>query len=138
MRRTEIFRKQHSDILSHMTKIKPLLREEEFNKDIFINSNAVLVLIGRITAHIIIEDKTIYSDALGHENVDVQSAAKKLNNEMENMREMFNNYRNRWKNLDAIKKDISSFLKESKIFFKCLSGLIEKEEYELCTLIDNI
>ena len=137
MKTTDILRSQHNKIIMDIEEIKPLLKEKEFQKDIIINSNLILTLVGKISAQFSIEQTTFYSKALLHKDDNIRITAERFINEIIKAKQKFDDYRIRWKNINSIKENIAKFLDEGKSLASSLPKLMQKEERELFLLIDS-
>ena len=130
--------KQHKEILELIRDTKPLLKEKVFSQDIVINSNSILILIGKIAAHLSIEDSMFYPGILKYNNRTVIATVQKFINEANDIKKVFAKYRTNWKNVSLIQANVADFLDETRIFLKHFSKRTEREEYELFSLVDNM
>ena len=137
MKTTDILRSQHNKIIMDIEEIKPLLKEKEFQKDIIINSNLILTLVGKISAQFSIEQTTFYSTVLLHKDDNIRITAERFINEIIKAKQKFDDYRIRWKNINSIKENIAEFLDEGKSLAYFLPKLMQKEERELFLLMDS-
>ena len=138
MKIIDILRKQHKEILDSIQSIKPLLIENNFILDIIPHINEILSLIGKIAAHISIEESTFYKELLQYENLASHATIKRFMGEAAEINEVFNTYQNTWKNLSIIQINTHHFLEETKNFISLISKRIDKEEYDLFVLVDSL
>ena len=107
-------------------------------KDVVINSSSILILIGKIAAHLSIEDSMFYPEVLKHNDSILKSTVQRFINEADEIKKTFAKYRKKWKNVSLIQANVAKFLDETRDFLKHFSKRMEREECELFSLIDNL
>ena len=138
MRTTDILRKQHNEIHDLIIKVTPILRERAFAEDILSNGTFLLNLTGKIIAHLSIEDTRFYPEILQLESITVKQLSLRFQSEADELRKELDAYRDAWKNTSLIQTNIPKYLSITSNLLKRISKRMEREEYELFTLVDNV
>ena len=138
MKLTDILRTQHKEIYKIIGEIKPLLKKDIFEQDIFENSSLFLTFVGKLSSILTIEETTFYSNILNNEDAKIKSTAQDIKSDFDDIKKKFKAYKQNWKNISLIQDDIPGFIEETKNFTKAVSKYFEKEEYQLFSLIDSL
>ncbi len=138
MLRTERFRNQHNELLKIATDISAHLNVDELSHDAREVRSLLSQLLGKLTVHLSMEDKSLYPELLKHSDEKISSLARKFIDEMGGIGESVNIYKDKWSNHIRIKEDPSGFIAHTKDIFNALSERIEIENSELYNILDEL
>jgi hypothetical protein len=138
MRKTENYRAHHHDIRVILSDIKHSLSSDDINNDPENIALHTRKLFGKFGTHLAIEDKAFYPRAINHSNVELSKTAKKFQEEMGGLGEIFNKYRQKWPGPIAISKNPNGFVEETHNIILLLEKRLEREEGELYELYDQV
>jgi hypothetical protein len=138
MKRTQVFREQHADLLSMATKLKPLLDAGKLKQDASAARVMLSNLAGKLNVHLAMEDKSLYPDLLASNDPTVKAKAKKFVTEMGGIKEAFKSYMGRYPSPEAIAKASAEFVKETSEILGVLGKRIHAEDTDLYVAVDNL
>jgi hypothetical protein len=138
MKRTQVYREQHADLLSMATKLKPLLDANKLKQDASAARGMLSNLAGKLTVHLAMEDKSLYPDLLANNDPAVKAKAKKFVTEMGGIKETFKAYLGRYPSSEAISKMPAEFVKDTSEILGVLAKRINAEDTDLYVAVDNL
>jgi len=138
MATSDIYRKQHDDLLALATTIAGNLNKETITG----KTDAVLGLLSELAAklntHLTMEDKALYPKLLNSGNPKAKETADAFIKEMGGIKQVFEAFVNKWSNPNNLKNDAEGFIKETTGLFGALKARIDKENGQLYPLLDSI
>jgi hypothetical protein len=137
MRRTEVFRRQHREIVEVVGEMRALFDETHLKADAQIMRGLLSVLGGKLTIHLAMEDKGLYPRLLQHKNLTVRTLARAYQDEMGGIKDVFAEYLHSWPSAEAIQANAGKFIEHTKDIFAALGLRIEKEDNELYGIVDQ-
>jgi iron-sulfur cluster repair protein YtfE (RIC family) len=138
MKRTQVFREQHADLLAVATKLKPLLDVSKLKQDASQARAMLNSLAGKLNVHLAMEDKSLYPDLLAGNDPTIKAKAKKFVTEMGGIKETFKSYMGRYPSPEAIAKAPAEFIKETSEILGVLAKRISAEDTDLYVAVDNL
>lgn len=133
---TDSFKTQHREALEVAGKIAA-----EFSGDTVKNPDAVRTqlsaLIGKLTIHLAMEDKSLYPKAEASSNEDLRKMSIKLKTEMSGLAQAVVTYGQKWGTSAKIAADQKTFITETKGVFDALKKRIDVEERDFYPLVDK-
>ncbi len=138
MSKTQRFRDQHDDLLKIASEISVHLNVDELSNDASEVRSLLSNLLGKLTFHLSMEDKSLYPRLLEHSDERVKSIAKRFIDEMGSLGEAVNAYKNKWPSALLIQKDPSDFIVQTKGIIDALAKRIESENNELYKIVDEL
>jgi hypothetical protein len=138
MARTDNFRKQHKEILEIVGKIVPQLKPEILSKDASTARTLLSKLVGKLSLHLSMEDKSLYPELINNPDKKSSELASRFQKEMKQVKEVIITYDQRWPSATAIQKKAPDFISETKGIFDALGKRITLEESELYNLADKL
>ena len=108
---------------------------EEESSEIAKNIN---LLSGKLKIHLESEDKFLYPNLLKNENEKIKNIAKCYIDEMGDIFNIFNNYKNQFNTRSKIINNKDNFVINTKEVFDKIEKRMKKEDKELYTLLQDI
>ncbi|GAA0123545.1 MAG: hemerythrin domain-containing protein [Clostridium argentinense] len=129
--------RQHIEILEMIYNIRELMNKdlEEESSEIAKNIN---LLSGKLKIHLESEDKFLYPNLLKNENEKIKNIAKCYIDEMGDIFNIFNNYKNQFNTRSKIINNKDNFVINTKEVFDKIEKRMKKEDKELYTLLQDI
>lgn len=126
--------RQHIEILEMIYNIRELMNKdlEEESSEIAKNIN---LLSGKLKIHLESEDKFLYPNLLKNENEKIKNIAKCYIDEMGDIFNIFNNYKNQFNTRSKIINNKDNFVINTKEVFDKIEKRMKKEDKELYTLL---
>ena len=138
MFKTDIYRKQHDELLAVAGKIAPLLN----SNDTTTKTNELLENLGELAAklntHLTMEDKALYPKLLSSNSEETIKTTNDFIEEMGGIKKVFEGYVSEWANPTAIKTRSDEFITATQGLFAALTQRIDKENTVLYPLADNL
>ncbi|HEY8585815.1 MAG TPA: hemerythrin domain-containing protein [Rhodanobacter sp.] len=135
MARTTRFREQHVEILqlaSELRKIGP----EELAKDAVAARSLLSKLIGKLSLHLAVEDRSLYPELQKSADPNVANMAKRFENEMGGLADAVMAWGKRWPTPVAIQAQPARFVAETTEVVDALKNRILREHQELYPALD--
>ena len=135
---SDIYRRQHDELLTMAGSLSESLNPESLKKD---PKNTLMILAqfsAKLNVHLAMEDKALYPKLIASNNEQCQKTARQFQDEMGGIKAVFEAYTAKWSNSNAISSDTDAFIQESKDLIQALAGRIEKENTTLYTLADTL
>lgn len=134
---SDMYRKQHREILEVGAKLGTLLNEAALKADAAPARQALSQLAGKVKVHLAMEDKSLYPQLAASKKPQTASTATKFKQSMGGLVDVFLAFDKKY----ALPKDIAThsgdFIKEAKVVMGALGDRIKKEESELYELLDQ-
>ena len=137
MRRTEVFRQQHKELLELVGQIDKLLKPGELAIDSSPVSQLLPVLSGKLRLHLKAEEKALYPVLINHQDETLRALALKYQKQMGGLAGKYEEYAQRWHTKASIEMSAEAFVKETKAVFQALGERIAREDNELYELYDK-
>lgn len=138
MGRTTKFREQHDEMLSITSEIKKHLNIKQLSNDANEVRSLLSRLLGKLSVHLAMEDKSLYPSLFEHSDERVKSMAKRYSDEMGGIAGTVNTYKNQWLSSSKIQDNPSEFINQTKGLFGALAKRIERENAELYKMVDEM
>jgi len=138
MRRTDGFRKQHDEMLEVVKEISSHLDINNIEENIVKVRSLFITLVGKLSVHLIMEDKSLYPQLLNHDNEEIKTVAQKFINEMGNISNVLDEYKKEWIQSGNILDRPQDFIDATHELFSALGNRIERENNELYRLVDDL
>ncbi|WP_454053642.1 hemerythrin domain-containing protein [Clostridium sp. Marseille-Q7071] len=126
--------RQHIEILEMIYNIKELI-----NKDLEVECSEIAkninLLSGKLRIHLESEDKFLYPNLLKNENEKIKNIAKCYIDEMGDILNVFNNYKNQFNTRSKIINNKDKFIINTKEVFDKIEKRMESEDRELYKLL---
>jgi hypothetical protein len=134
---SDMYRKQHREILEVGAKLGAMLNEAGLQADAAPARQTLSQLAGKVKVHLAMEDKSVYPQLAASKKPQTATTATKFKQSMGGLVDVFLAFDKKY----AMPKDISShpadFIKEAKVVMGALGERIKKEEAELYMLLDQ-
>jgi hypothetical protein len=134
---TQKFRTQHGEILKVAKSIAQLLDADSLRKDATEVRHLLSVLHGKLSVHLVMEDKSLYPRLLRHHDGEIRSLTQRYIDEMGSLAGAFKAYVGRWPTPSAIQADPEAFIAETSAVFDALGKRVQQENGELYVLADE-
>ncbi len=135
---TDNFKKQHKELLQTAKEISDVLDAEKLSRNAGNARSLLSKLAGKLTVHLLMEDRSLYPNLLKHSDPNVQSLAKRYIDEMGDVKTTFEKYSKNWVTSSKIQDNPDGFVRETKGILDALAKRIEKEDNELYPAVDRI
>ena len=126
--------RQHIEILEMIYNIKELI-----NKDLEVECSEIAkninLLSGKLRIHLESEDKFLYPNLLKNENEKIKNIAKCYIDEMGDILNIFNSYKNQFNTRSKIINNKDKFIINTKVTFDKIEKRMEREDRELYKLL---
>ena len=99
---TAKFRAQHGELLNVAKAMGNLMQPEQLRKDATEMRHLLSVLHGKLSAHLAMEDKSLYRCLLNYHDGDIRATTRKTIDEMGSLAGAFKAYAGRWPTPSAI------------------------------------
>lgn len=135
MPRTTRFREQHVEILqlaSELRKIGP----EELAKDAVAARSLLSKLVGKLSLHLAVEDRSLYPELQKSPDVNVANMARRFENEMGGLADSVMAWGKRWPTPATIQAQPARFIAETTAVVDALKNRILREHQELYPALD--
>jgi hypothetical protein len=136
MKKTDLYRKQHADLVKIVKEIEDLLLPGKLPAEAAKARETLNLLSGKISVHLTMEDNYLYPALLKHHDDAVRAKAQTFIDEMGHIKKTFFDYNQKWF-LQAIKKNPDGFTQETKAVFAALDDRIKRENTDLYVLVDE-
>lgn len=128
--RLELYREQHRELLAIATQLGALLDLQPPEADGEAR-RLVTRLAGKLTVHLLMEDRGLYPELLASPDAGVRAAARRFQAEMGGLRGAAQEFFSRWLGHDAIAADRAAFAAEARPLLEALSARMAAEETHL-------
>lgn len=132
------FREQHADILAVAGDLGRRLADESFARDAHGVRSGLSALIGRLRAHLALEDRHLYPTLLRSSSATVRATAKSFMDEMGGLVKQVESYAGRWPHAMAIQRDPSAFAADTQGLLRALRRRIAREDADLYVLAGQV
>jgi hemerythrin-like domain-containing protein len=133
---TEPLRKQHAEIVEAVREIDAGLDPQRLVKSAGEIRSRLSALIGKLSIHLAIEDKSLYPSIEKHADARVREIGVKYASEMAGVKPAVEAFSRKWSEA-AIAKDAAAFCAETKKLFAVLADRIKRENTELYPLLEQ-
>lgn len=123
--------RQHVEIKDLFLKIKQGTNSNDIKVNLDTLVRDINTLAGKLNIHMNSEDKFLYPELINSRDEQLKQIAKQYSEEMGNIHQEFNNYKNKFNTKTKILSDADGFLKGSKEIIKLLENRISKEDIYL-------
>ena len=137
MAHTDLYRKQHKEILDIAARIRPLLDTKTLAVEGTQANNLSGQLAGKLRVHLTVEEKGLFPQLIAHPIADVRTKAQQYQGELGNLLKAFNDFTTRYPSPAAIQQAPAGFAKDAGQFLDLLSARLNVEENDLYTLVDR-
>ncbi len=134
---TDNFRKQHGELLNVAKAMAKLLDAEQLKKDATEVRHLLSVLHGKLSVHLVMEDKSLYPRLLNHHDAEIRATTQRFIDEMGTLAGVFKGYVGKWPTPVAIQSNPEAFISETGAVFEALGGRIQRENSELYVMADE-
>ncbi|MBI3206316.1 MAG: hemerythrin domain-containing protein [Myxococcales bacterium] len=138
MSKTKMFRDQHDDLLKAAAKLKAELNADKIGKDAVPAKSALSQLLGKLSVHLAMEDKSLYPQLLKHSDQKVKTTASRFVSEMGAIGKVLADYQKAWPSDVALKQNPRGFVQQTTTILDALAKRIEKENGELYKMVDTL
>jgi len=138
MSKTKMFRDQHDDLLKAAAKLKAELNADKIGKDPAPAKSALAQLLGKLSVHLAMEDKSLYPALVKHPDQRVKSTADRFIGEMGAVAKVLADYQKTWAGEAALKQNPRGFVQQTGNILDALGKRIDKENGELYKLVDSL
>ncbi len=136
MSKSEVFFKQHEEMVGIVGQISAKLNEITIAADAHEVRSLLNVLFGKLNMHLAMEDNTLYPLLKEHLDAKVREIAQKFSAEMGGLKPAVKAFSDKWAE-SAIKSDPKGFCAATKGLFGVLADRIKRENTELYPLMDK-
>lgn len=133
---TDILIPQHNEALEIAGKIVGQFDGNSV-KDAVETRKLLSSLLGKLTIHLVMEDKNLYPKAEGCGDMQLSNLSKQMKTEMSGLAEAVTAYGRKWATPDLIQNNQAGFISETKQVFATLQKRIEREEKEFYPLFSQ-
>lgn len=129
-------RSQHMKLTEHVHAIRRKLAssiDPTLAKTI---RSEIIRMSGLLNFHLSMEDRVVYPRLLRHRNGEVASLAKRLSEDMGDIKENFSAYRKKWLSVGAIESMPGEFTMETNLLFLALGKRMVREDLELYPVVE--
>ncbi len=137
MSETKRFRDQHDRMLTLVSEISAHLNVDELSHDTTEVKRLLLILLGKLSVHLTMEDKALYPRLLEHPDEKIKAIANRFIDDMGSIGEAVEDYKSKWLPASNIQKESALFIEHTKGIFEALKNRIEKENNELYKTLDE-
>ena len=127
----ENYLEQHEEVKKEMDAIKALLAFNDIAEHAKEIASHMNTLAGKISMHLLMEDKHLYPNLIERGNDEVKRMAERFQKEMGNLAEVFVGYKERYNTSKKIIQNINSIKSDTNEVFSKIEKRIIKEENEL-------
>lgn len=138
MLQTEIFRRQHQELLRIAKEMADSADVGRLSRDAAPMRTLLSSLAGQLTVHLAMEDNVMYPRLLKHKDGQIRTMATAYLDEMGGIKAVFNAYVERWPTATAIQVNPTDFITETEGFLAALSIRISKENNQLYAMVDAL
>lgn len=138
MARTDNFRAQHKEIAAAVSDVEKLLDPAAAGQKAAEISKLLVVLSGKITFHLGMEDKYLYPLLQGSNAPNLKAMADEYIKDMGSLAGAFKDYMASWSFSKRIEENSPEFITQTKAVFAALKKRIEREESDLYPLADKL
>lgn len=138
MNPSQIYRKQHEEILSIVSEIQKNLDVKIIQEKTDACLNLLSELSAKIVTHLTMEDKALYPKLLKSDNAKARETAETYIQEMGGIKEVFQAFVGKWSNPTNLRQDPEKFITETNQLFQALGERIERENTVLYPLLDSL
>lgn len=138
MSKTKMFRDQHDDLLKAAAKLKGELNADKIGKDATPAKSALAQLMGKLSVHLAMEDKSLYPQLVKHDDQRVKTTANRFIAEMGAIGKVLADYQKAWPSEAAVRQNPRGFVQQTGTILDALGKRIEKENGELYKLVDTL
>jgi iron-sulfur cluster repair protein YtfE (RIC family) len=133
---TEPLRKQHAEIVEAVRAIDAALDPQRLVKNAGEIRNRLSTLIGKLSVHLAMEDKSLYPSLAKHADAKVRDTGVKFAREMAGVTPAVEAFSQKWSEAE-IAKNAAAFCTETKKLFAVLGDRIKRENTELYPLLER-
>lgn len=135
---TTKFREQHDDLLGVAADLSAVLNAARLAEDARAARALVTRLLGKLSVHLVMEDKVLYPRLVDHEDAGIRSLAARFTAEMGGITDSLERYKSKWISARAIQQEASVFVVETRALLDSLKRRIEKENNQLYRAVDGL
>ena len=135
-RPTQNFREMHAELVTLAGEIGARLDPAALAADAGPARSLLSTLIGKLTIHLAMEDKSLYPQLKSHPDPEVRASAERFDAEMAAMAPAVLAFGQRWTEA-AIREDAAVFCEETRKLFAVLADRIKRENTQLYDLADR-
>lgn len=133
---TDMYRKQHEELVDLCKRLASTLVESSLAKDGQPARTLLSELSGKLKLHLAMEDRSLYPQLLSSAKAATAGTAKRLVDSVGGLAGVYSDYTGRYPLPRDIQAKPGQFVKETRAIIAALSERIRKEEYELYVLAD--
>ena len=137
MAATDSLRKHHDELVEIAEEIAACLAPTAARADPTHLLQLLSMLAGKLTTHLIIEDKLMYPSLTTHDDQEVRDTAERFVQTMGGLKATFDSYVDRWPSALAIEQNPVTFAAETSTILTLLAQRIERENDELYPMVDK-
>lgn len=137
MSRTTRFREQHVEILRLAADLQGI-PESQLRENAAPARKAISNLLGKLTLHLAVEDRSVYPQLQSSPNVAVASMAKRFEKEMGGIAAKVQAWSQSWPTPGAIQAEPRRFIMETADIVTVLKQRVQRENLELYAAADAI
>jgi hypothetical protein len=137
MAHTDLYRKQHKEILELAARMTPLITPKAPPDDTALAHQLFGQLAGKLRVHLVTETKGLFPQLLAHPIPEVRAKAQQYLNDMATLQQAFSEYSLRYATLAAIQQAPAGFAKDTLRFFEALTKRLKEEDNDLYALVDR-
>lgn len=138
MSATTRYREQHDGLLVLATEISECLNVSELAEDASKARSLLSQLLGKLSVHLAMEDKSLYPSLLEQGDDEIKKMAQSFMDEMGGIGEAVEAYAKTWSSATAIQNNPQDFVTQTKGIFNALGNRINKENNELYKAFDEL
>ena len=138
MSQTKTFREQHDELLKVAMEIASLLDVDELKKDANKVRTLLSRLLGILSIHLSMEDKSLYPRLLAHSDPSIKAMTQRFIDEMGGIAKVLEDYKSKWMTVAKIQANPADFVKETHGIIDALALRIAKENDELYAAPDQL
>jgi len=138
MAASDLYKKQHEDLLAMATNIAGNLNTDTIKGQTDTVLNLLSELAAKLNTHLSMEDKALYPKLINSGNAEAKATAESFQKEMGGIKQVFEAYVNKWSNPANLKNESEEFIKATKELFSALGSRIDKENNILYPFLDSI
>jgi hypothetical protein len=128
---TQLYRDQHGRLREHARAMLSAKAEADHRK-------LLAQLAGQVKMHLKAEDDSLYPRLLSHDDADVRTKAKKLQDSMGTIAHSFDGFYQKWITGGAIAGNTAGYLTEMRGIVNALSQRMDMEDRELYDFADKL
>jgi iron-sulfur cluster repair protein YtfE (RIC family) len=129
--------RQHQEMLELADKICTYKSQQQVKDNAATISNLLSQLAGKLSMHLMVEDKFVYPKLAVHHDVHIQNTSRTFATEMGDLGKAFGEYKTKYIGANKITENAAMFITDTKNVFTALAKRMDKENSTLYPLLSK-